>query len=156
MLNMFEIDPRRSVFYSIDQAIKEYRKYAQNQISAVIPNITLDQILTLIIISKETEVSQKELAQTLFKDYASITRIIELLVKKGFLSRSINQIDRRKFILKLTLKGNNALTKLTPIIFENRRNALESLTDKEMKNLKIALNKITNNCIQQRTEVKNK
>ena len=127
MLNTFEIDPRGSVFYSIDQAIKEYRKYAQNQMSAVISNITLDQILTLIIISKDTGVSQKELAQTLFKDYASITRIIELLVKKGFLSRSINRTDRRKFLLKLTIKGNNAIVKLAPIILENRRYAIESV-----------------------------
>lgn len=143
---MFEVDPRKSIFYYIDEAIKEYRKYAQKKISVIDPNITLDQLLTLNLIKEDPESSQKELAQILFKDYASLTRIIELLVKKGYLSRSINETDRRKFILKLTEKGYAIVDKLTPIIIENRKIALENISDTDLKNLKATLKKITENC----------
>lgn len=140
------IDPQQTVFHTIDKTIKEYRKYAQIQISLIVPDITLDQVLALILINNDNEYSQKELAQILFKDYASLTRIIELLVKNGFLSRSVNKNDRRKALLKLTSKGNTTIQKLTPVIYKNRIYALKTVTDEEINNLKLTLNKITNNC----------
>lgn len=144
---MAEINPIQSVFYSIDQAIKEYRKYAQNEISRTVPNITLDQALILLVIDNNAEeYSQTELALILFKDFASLTRMIELLVKNGFIHRTASAVDRRKTCLKLTAKGNATIQELTPIIFQNRINALEGITDVEMSNLKLTLNKITDNC----------
>ena len=103
-------------------------------------------MLALILINNDNEYSQKELAQILFKDYASLTRIIELLVKNGSLSRSVNKNDRRKALLKLTSKGNTTIQKLTPVIYKNRIYALKTVTDEEINNLKLTLNKITNNC----------
>lgn len=141
------IDPLKSIFYSVEQAIKEYRKYAQRQISMVVPDITLDQTLVLILIDNEEEYSQKEIAELLFKDFASLTRIIEILVKNGFVSRSPNKKDRRKTHLKLSAKGKKTIAILMPIILQNRMNALEGTTDLEINTLKLALNKITNNCI---------
>ncbi|WP_104734863.1 MarR family winged helix-turn-helix transcriptional regulator [Hanstruepera ponticola] len=143
---MFKVDPRKSIFYYIDEAIKEYRKYAQKKISVIDPNITLDQLLTLNLIKEDPDSSQKELAQILFKDYASLTRIIELLVKKSYLSRSINQSDRRKFVLKLTAKGHTIVDKLTPVIIENRKIALKNISDTDLKSLKATLKTITDNC----------
>jgi DNA-binding MarR family transcriptional regulator len=142
---MKDINPQQSVFYSIEQAIKEYRKYAQGQISKAVPKITLDQVLVLILINND-KYSQTELSQLLFKDFASLTRMIELLVKNGFLTRSVSKNDRRRNSLKLTPKGKESLEILRPIIFQNRINALNTITDQEIENLKLVLNKITNNC----------
>lgn len=139
-------DPRQSIFYSIEQAIKEYRKYAQHQISIIVPDITLDQTLVLILIYHDKDFSQKEIAEFLFKDYASLTRIIEILVKNSFLNRSENSADRRKKSLKLTAKGKKTIDRLTPVIFQNRINALDGITTIEMAKLKSTLNKITTNC----------
>jgi DNA-binding MarR family transcriptional regulator len=144
---MKEIHPQQTIFYAIEQSIKEYRKYAQNQISKTVSNITLDQALVLLVIdNKNIEHSQTELSQILFKDFASMTRMIELMVKNGFIQRLENKIDRRKTSLKLTSKGNVTIKKLTPIIFQNRTIALEGISEIELNNLKLTLNKITNNC----------
>lgn len=139
-------DPTQTVFYYLDRAIKEYRKYAQMQIKKIEKDITLDQTLALILISNEKKYSQTELSKILFKDFASLTRMVELLVKKGFITRSINNNDRRRANLELTTKGRLTIKNLTPIIIQNRINALEGIIDLEQNNLKITLNKITNNC----------
>lgn len=143
---MTQVDSTKTVFYCLEQTLKEYRRYAQNRISLVVPNITLDQALLLALINDGIGNSQSDLAQILFKNFASTTRMIELLVKKGFLSRSINDKDRRKTSLKLTSKGQIAIEALIPIIFENRRHALEEVTEIDQEHLMLTLNKITRNC----------
>jgi len=139
-------NPIGTILYSIEQTIKEYRKLSQSNINKIIQDITIDQCLILIILNNNSTSSQKEIAQLIFKDHASITRMIELMVKKDFLKRTINQSDRRKFDLKITSKGENALKLLTPIIKENRKKALNGLSNKEIDTLGEILQKITNNC----------
>ena len=139
-------NPTGTVLYSIEQTIKEYRKYSQKNITKIIKDITIDQCLVLIILNNKTTSSQKEIADLIFKDYASVTRIIELMVKKEYLIRTSNQDDRRKFTLKLTAKGEKTIDLLTPEIQQNRRKALKGLSTDEIDQLDKTLNKIILNC----------
>ena len=139
-------NPTGTVLYSIEQTIKEYRKYSQKNITKIIKDITIDQCLVLIILNTKTTSSQKEIADLIFKDYASVTRIIELMVKKEYLIRTSNQDDRRKFTLKLTAKGEKTIDLITPKIQQNRRKALKGLSTDEIDQLDKTLNKIILNC----------
>jgi len=138
--------PTETVLYTIEQAIKTYRKFCQINIGKKIEDITVDQTLTLILIHKYPKLNQKELAGLVFKDYASITRIIELLVKKGYLERTINESDRRRFKLAITSKGNKVIDELTPTIEYNRNTALAGLSDNDLLQLQSTLEKIISNC----------
>lgn len=138
--------PTGTVLYSLEQAIKEYRKISQKNISKIVTDITVDQCLVLIILNKNSDYSQKEIANLIFKDNASITRIIELMVKKDYLKREINEFDRRKFNLKITEKGQNTIELLSPVIAHNRETALNGLTNNEIEFLNKILNKIISNC----------
>ncbi|HAS40541.1 MAG TPA: MarR family transcriptional regulator [Microscillaceae bacterium] len=138
--------PTQTVLYSIEQAIKEYRKFCQKNISEVISDITVDQGLVLIIIDKNPKMTQKEMAELVFKDYASMTRMIDLMVKKGYLKRLINEEDRRRFLLEITTKGKEALEKLQPTIEYNRNTALKGLSATEILQLYNSLQKIITNC----------
>ncbi|MFH7010890.1 MarR family winged helix-turn-helix transcriptional regulator [Flavobacterium sp. FlaQc-52] len=138
--------PTGTVLYSLEQAIKEYRKISQKNISKIVTDITVDQCLVLIILNKNSDYSQKEIANLIFKDNASITRIIELMVKKDYLKREINEFDRRKFNLKITEKGQNTIELLSPVITHNRETALNGLTTNEIEFLDKILNKIISNC----------
>lgn len=138
--------PTETVLYTIEQAIKTYRKFCQINIAKKIEDITVDQTLTLILIHKYPKLNQKELAGLVFKDYASITRIIELLVKKGYLERTINEADRRRFKLAITNKGNKVIEELTPTIEYNRNTALAGLSDNDLLQLQSTLEKIISNC----------
>ena len=139
-------NPTGTVLYKIEQTIKEYRKISQKNISQIVNDITVDQCLLLIILNKNATYSQKEIAELIFKDNASITRIIELMVQKKYLLRKINESDRRKFNLEITKKGKKTIELLTPIIQKNRKDALEGLSKNEIELLDKLLAKIISNC----------
>lgn len=138
--------PTGTVLYSIEQAIKEYRKLCQKNIDKTGLDITVDQALLLIIISGNSKLSQKEMAELLFKDYASVTRMIELMVKKDYIKREINEKDRRRFTLTISDKGTKSLKALESTIIENRNTALYGLTNNEILQLNASLQKIITNC----------
>ena len=139
-------NPTGTVLYSIEQAIKEYRKVSQRNIEKIVKDITVDQCLILMILDKDAEISQKEVADLIFKDKASITRMIELMVKKDYLKRTIHKEDRRKFNLEITEKGKETLELINPTIQINRQTALNGLSLEEINFLDKTLKKIITNC----------
>ncbi len=138
--------PSQVIFYSIERAIKEYRKLAYKKITDEIDNITVDQGNILLFLNYYPELSQKEIAELIFKDNASMTRMIDLMVKKGYLVRSVNTNDRRRHTIDITDEGKEILEKLPPIILQNRSKALEGITSSEIAQLEHILNKIIMNC----------
>lgn len=143
---MKQKNPTATVLYSIEKAIKEYRKISQKNISTVVRDITVDQCLVLMILKDDARISQIELANLIFKDTASITRMIELMVKKDYLNRTIHTEDRRKFNLEITKKGKKTLELISPIVQINRDTALNGLSLEEINSLDKSLNKIIANC----------
>lgn len=142
---MKKSNPTGTVFYTIEQTIKEYRKISQKNIGKIVNDITIDQCLLLIVLNKNSNYSQKEIAELIFKDNTSITRIIELMVKKEYLTRKINEVDRRKFNLEITKKGKKTIELLTPVINKNRQDALKGLSENEIALLDKILIKILSN-----------
>ena len=134
------------IFYNIEEAIKTYRMYAQKQLKTNQFNITIDQWLVLKCLKENPKSTQIELAEKVFKDNASITRIIELLVKAGFLVRKVNQNDRRKFDLKITASGEQILADVYKIVLKNRAKALEGISEEEIETVNVILKKISFNC----------
>ena len=133
-------------FYAMDKAIKSYRQFAQSNIRVNNMDITIDQWLVLKTVSDHPDMTQKEMAQKVFKDHASITRIIEILVKRDYLTRSFNDEDRRRYKLRLTKKGSRIYENLMPIVQYNRSTALNGISDQEISDLRRILNKIIHNC----------
>ncbi|UUF12821.1 MULTISPECIES: MarR family winged helix-turn-helix transcriptional regulator [Flavobacterium] len=143
---MKQKNPTGTVLYTIEQAIKEYRKVCQKNIEKVVSDITVDQCLVLIILNENEKISQIEIARLIFKDNASITRIIELMVKKDYLIREANEVDKRKSKLVITEKGRETIVLLTPVFKLNRKTALDGLSLDEIELLDKLLHKIISNC----------
>jgi len=133
-------------FYTIDKAIRTYRVYAQKKLRENGFKITIDQWLVIKSILENPTISQQEIGEMVFKDNASVTRIIELLVKSGYLERSIHQEDRRKTNLKVTFSGKEIIEKVHGLILENRKTALEGVSHNELDILNKTLNQIIKNC----------
>ncbi|TDI69237.1 MAG: MarR family transcriptional regulator [Bacteroidetes bacterium] len=138
--------PSETIFHTIESTIKEYRKFAQKNISDKITDMTIDQGLVLLFLNEYPELTQKEIAELVFKDNASMTRMINTMVKKKYLKRSMNNEDRRRYKIEITVKGRQVLETLPPIIQKNRKTSLIGITKNELKQLEIILNKIRSNC----------
>ena len=134
------------VFYNIDKAIRTYRNYAQKRLREHGYKITIDQWLTIKAILENPGITQQELAEKIFKDNASVTRIIELLVKSGYLQRQINPADRRKTILDVTGQGQSIIRKVQHLVLENRQKALAGIPTSDIQVANDVLQKIIQNC----------
>jgi len=137
--------PTSTVLYSIEEAIKTYRKLSLYNIKTVVPDITVDQALILIMLEENNQ-TQSQIADLIFKDYASMTRIVKLMINKKYLTKTVDKSDKRKTNLKITKHGKTIITQLKPIIQKNRETALNAISDQELKQLYQTLNKITQNC----------
>ncbi len=124
------------VFYTIDKSIKAYRQFAQKQLKAAGFSVTIDQWLILKNIEEFQELSQQELSHRVFKDSASITRIIDLLVKQGMITREKSEDDRRRNFLTVTTMGMKTLKEIQPVILKNREIALNGIEPRELIILK--------------------
>ena len=96
-------------FYTIDKAIRSYRIYAQKKLKAYGFKITIDQWLVIKSILENPNITQQEIGELVFKDNASVTRIIEILVQSGYVERTANEEDRRKTNLKVTTSGKQII-----------------------------------------------
>ena len=133
-------------FYTIDKAIRTYRIYAQKKLKEYGFKITIDQWLVIKSILENPNITQQEIGEIVFKDNASVTRIIEILVKSEYLERSVNEEDRRKSNLKVTYSGKQIIKKVHGLVLENRKNALTGVTLNELDILNKTLNQIIKNC----------
>lgn len=136
----------RVVFYMLDKAIKSYRQFAQRRLNEAGLDITIDQWLVLNTIETNPRVSQLEIAERVFKDAASVTRIVDLLIRKGYLQRQSHPVDRRRFTLELTGQGKVLVKQVNKISEENRNIGLKGLSEADLQQLKGTLTTIIHNC----------
>jgi MarR family transcriptional regulator for hemolysin len=134
------------LFYELEKSIKTYRQFAQKNLTMAGFDITIDQWLVLKTVQENSDFSQQQIAEKVFKDVASITRITEILVQKQYITRSFNDADRRRFTLTITEKGNTIINDVYPFIEKNRKQALITLENTDIQKLRNYLNTIITNC----------
>ncbi len=126
----------RAYFFKIDTTIKKIRLSLQKKIDDAKIDLTVDQWVLLDHIKRNEEfgISQNELAEMTVKDAPTVTRIIDLLVKKGFAERRMVPTDRRRFMITLTDSGREIFEKAYPIVVEVRRKGWGDLSEEDYKN----------------------
>lgn len=134
------------IFYSIDKAIRTYRQYAQNQLKQRGFEMTIDQWIVLKCILENPEITQSEIAARVFKDNASVTRIISLLIKARHLSKRTMRSNRRRVVLTITPQGIETLKAMEKIVLRNRAKALEGISPEEIELVKKVMFKMAANC----------
>ncbi|RSD26637.1 MarR family winged helix-turn-helix transcriptional regulator [Mesobacillus subterraneus] len=79
-------------------------------------HITTEQWSVLRTLNESDEISQKELSIRSDKDQATLTKILDLLVKQQNVERIPNPIDRRSFLVKITPKGARVAEEVSPYL----------------------------------------
>jgi DNA-binding MarR family transcriptional regulator len=138
--------------FLLDRTARKVKQYAQQQFKTGEFDVTVDQWLVLKNLSENELLSQTELANLVFKDHPTLTRIIDLLCKKGYVERVPHPQDRRSFQLHLTAAGLAKVKDLRPKILEIREKAWENLTGKDFEEFKRILDTIYQNLDGQASE----
>lgn len=131
--------------FLLEQTVRQMRGYAQRQLDTLQSGITVDQWVLLKIIDEYQKISQVELAQVANKDTASITRILDLLQKKGLIQRIDDEFDRRKYLVSLTGEGVAFVKRYLPVVSRIRSQIAHGLSNDEIQTLKSILEKIRRN-----------
>ncbi|GAB2615147.1 MarR family winged helix-turn-helix transcriptional regulator [Belliella aquatica] len=131
--------------FLLDRTARKVKQYAQQKFNQMDYDITVDQWLVLKNLAENELLSQTELAQLVFKDHPTLTRIIDILSKKGFVERIPHPQDRRSFQLHLTKEGSEKVNSLKPDVAQIREKAWENLDEKDFDEFKRILNTIYSN-----------
>lgn len=99
-----------------------------------------------MLLHGEEELSQVDIGRLIFKDNASITRILKLMVNKGYIIKKQDPKDKRRSNWHITESGVDTIIKLKPIIESNRQAALSGLDTTAIEQLNQSLKQITQNC----------
>lgn len=132
-------------FNNLEHSIKLYRQFAQKSLVSDGIDITFDQCLVMQSLDENHGMNQKEIAAMVSKDAASLTRILQLLVKKGYLEKKLHK-DKRRSKLAITQAGKEVMKKAQHVIDQSRQHALGGVDEKRLKKLRKVLSKIIENC----------
>ena len=134
-----------SYSFLLDRTARRVKQYAQQKFKAFKFNVTVDQWLVLKHLYEHDSMKQNELAELLFKDNPTLTRIIDLLCEKELVIRREHPSDRRSFQVELTKKGKKKVAQMKPRIANIRLKAWEGLSRKDFTLFKSVLDTIYKN-----------
>jgi DNA-binding MarR family transcriptional regulator len=140
-----EEEPYSMYSFLLDRTARRVKQYAQRQFKEAGFNITVDQWLVLRHLFDGKDLNQKELAELIFKDTPTLTRIIDLLCEKGLTKRKTDPKDRRSFHVSLTAAGRAKVEKIKPQVKPVRLKAWEGLSERDFLQFKRILNSIYEN-----------
>ena len=129
------------IYFLTTRLSRELRKQFDEFLSEI--NLTASGwCVMMVIIENNESITQREIANILCLETPTVTRILDILQKNGFIERMPHPEDRRCFIIKLTKKGNNLKEKLYSYGECFMKGVTSFLSDNEVKFFKEALNKI--------------
>lgn len=135
-----------TLLYNLDKCFRTYNQFSQRNVRKAGYDITIDQWLILKSVAENPDITQNDISKIVFKDNASITRIIQLLVNAGYLLREIHPSDRRRVNLTLTESGKKITVDVNEIAKQNRAAALKDIDAENIEKMKLLLQKIMRNC----------
>ncbi len=107
--------------------------------------ITHEELGVLVLLRREDGATQTHLANTLAKDKAVITRLLNGLVRKGYVERRPDLVDRRVVRAFLTTSGNGAIQCIHPILMDYVATAIRGVTQDEFDATCVVLRRILSN-----------
>lgn len=129
----------------IDRTCKKLKHELQKELYRLGYDITVDQWIVIHELYNKGNLSQIQLANNTYKDAPTITRILDLLLKKDLISKIASPNDRRKFEISLTAKGRVLVEDMLPNLYVFRKQGWKDLTEEDFENLRRILDKIYDN-----------
>lgn len=107
--------------------------------------LTREQWSVLAVLWKTDGCSQQLIADTTSRDKPSVTRLIDNLVKEGYVTRESHETDRRTNLIYLTQKGKDVKPLVMEVVDETIMLSTEGLNEEEIDIIRNAFQLIFNN-----------
>ena len=134
------------LYFWIDKANKQVRQKSQQVFREKGIDITVDQWLVLKKVSDNAgNANQSELASLVAKDTASVTRILDHLVKKELVLREPSPTDRRSFVIRMTSQGHARYQEILPVVRDLRAKGLHGINEQQIEVTRQVLQKVIGN-----------
>ena len=108
-------------------------------------NLTTEQWVVLLNLSKQNKISQKSLAEISGKDQSTLARILDILERKAFIERHPSKEDRRSFVIHITASGLNVVREVSPFLEDLFNNLLKNISLEKLEIYNEVLLKIDEN-----------
>lgn len=131
--------------FLIEITAKKIKQSLQKQFNNHSIDLTVDQWVTLDQLKKTNGISQNVLAEKIFKDPPTVTRIVDILCNKELIERRSDEEDRRRFKLYLKEKGHQMIKETLPVVIETRQNGWQELSGSDYQELVRILKVINDN-----------
>lgn len=93
--------------------------------------ITMEQLAVLEILNFQGDMNMTELSNTVWKQNANITKIVDKLEKRQLAVRKAVEGDRRANLVSITNKGKQLFEEVIPIVFEVYEDVVSCITEEE-------------------------
>lgn len=130
-----------SLDYSLVRVVNKLRWQIGRQLKHF--DMTSEQWVVLARLKEQDGLNQKELADKLLKDQANTTRMLDKLVKKGWVQRLDSLDDRRAYLIYLTDEGRRMVELTYPIVAQIKAKLAKGMTQAEIDLLKERLNRLS-------------
>ena len=126
------------MFKSYDQSIghltsktsKKIIHYVNSKLEKF--DLTTEQWAVLLRLSKQDKINQKLLAALSGKDQPTLTRILDILMRKALIERHPSSEDRRSFSVHITNKGLVLTKKVAPLLEDVFKDLLNDISDEKL------------------------
>jgi DNA-binding MarR family transcriptional regulator len=131
--------------YLLERASRKVKLSFSQAFTQLGLDITPEQWVILENLYFNNGLSQTELAEKIFKNTPTISRILDLLGKKGLTERKRFENDRRRHRIFLTPAGKKVVEKAQPVVQELREQGWDKLSEEDYQHLDRILNQIFDN-----------
>ncbi len=139
------------MFFNLNKCVGHITENAIKQISEAFGRrlqnvgITRIQWIALYYVKTKGIISQRDLSNLMNVKDSSAGRLIDRLERDGLIQRERNDLDRRVIFIKLTVKGDELITKLMPYGSKFNDDLVAGIDEEDMIIYEKVLNKMLSN-----------
>ena len=139
------------MFVSLDESIgllinktnRKMMRYVNLKIKSY--DITLEQWVVLLALTKEDIMNQKQLSQKVEKDQPTLARILDILERKKLIERQSIKEDRRSYSVHITDLGKNLKEEVATFLEDIFESMLVGISEVKIDIYKEVIMQINNN-----------
>ena len=131
--------------FQLERTVRQFRHYALEEMTKNGVPVSGEHWVVLKRAYEKPGMQQKDIASLTYKDPASLTRILDLLVKQGLIRRQRSTSDRRAFEIYLTEAGVAFVERGLPLAVDIRKQGLKGFSKNEQRMLLDFLERIHDN-----------